>query len=48
LTDEPGGYTGFNALFGNKFVAPAITGGQTGVLDLNNNVIEQARQRRTS
>jgi hypothetical protein len=39
LTDEPGGYTGFNALFGNKFVAPAVTGGQTGVLDLNNNVI---------
>jgi len=39
LTDEPGGYTGFNALFGNKFVAPAITGGQSGVLDLNNNII---------
>jgi hypothetical protein len=39
LTDEPGGYAGFNALFGNKFVAPAITGGQTGVLDLNGNVV---------
>src|ERR1700730_3616884 len=39
LTDEPGGYTGFNALFGHKSVAPAITGGQTGVLDLDNNVI---------
>ena len=23
LSDEPGGYAGFNALFGNKFVAPA-------------------------
>ena len=39
LTDEPGGYTGFNALFGNKSVAPAITGGQTGVLDLNGAVV---------
>ena len=39
LTDEPGGYTGFNALFGNKFVAPAITNGQAGVLDLNGNVV---------
>jgi hypothetical protein len=35
LKDEPGGYTGFNALFGNKFVAPMVTNGQTGVLDLN-------------
>ncbi|MDR3515995.1 MAG: hypothetical protein P4M00_09275 [Azospirillaceae bacterium] len=25
LPDEPGGYTGFNALFGHKYVAPAIT-----------------------
>lgn len=39
LTDEPGGYSGFNALFGNKSVAPAITGGQTGVLDLNGAVV---------
>jgi hypothetical protein len=39
LNDEPGGYSGFNALFGNKFVAPAITGGQTGVLDLNGKVV---------
>jgi hypothetical protein len=39
LKDEPGGYTGFNALFGNKYVAPAITGGQPGVLDLNGNVV---------
>ena len=27
LPDEPGGYTGFNALFGAKYVDPAITGG---------------------
>jgi hypothetical protein len=39
LNDEPGGYTGFNALFGNKFVAPNITGGRTGVLDLNGAVV---------
>lgn len=39
LKDEPGGYTGFNALFGNKFVAPAITNGQTGVLDTNGQLI---------
>jgi hypothetical protein len=25
LKDEPGGYTGFNALYGHKFVAPAIS-----------------------
>src|SRR6185312_6438548 len=35
LKDEPGGYVGFNALFGNKFVAPAVTNGQVGVLDTN-------------
>jgi hypothetical protein len=27
LPDEPGGYTGFKALFGAKYVNPAITGG---------------------
>lgn len=27
LPDEPGGYTNFNALFGAKYVDPAITGG---------------------
>src|SRR5579863_2682877 len=27
LPDEPGGYDGFNALYGNKYVAPAIVGG---------------------
>jgi hypothetical protein len=37
LKDEPGGYVGFNALFGNQFVAPAITGipGNLVVKDLN-------------
>ena len=34
LPDEPGGYTGFNALYGNKYVAPAIVGGPV-VLDLD-------------
>jgi hypothetical protein len=29
LPDEPGGYTGFNALFGNIVVAPAINPGHT-------------------
>ncbi|MBV8080418.1 MAG: hypothetical protein JO186_08595 [Actinobacteria bacterium] len=28
LPDEPGGYSGFQALFGAKYVDPAITGGQ--------------------
>jgi hypothetical protein len=37
LNDEPGGYTGFQALFGNKYVAPAINGGQGFVLDLDGN-----------
>ena len=34
LPDEPGGYTGFNALFGHKFVVPAIAGGATSIPDL--------------
>jgi hypothetical protein len=29
LPDEPGGYTGFNALFGSKYVDPAITHGNS-------------------
>jgi hypothetical protein len=29
LPDEPGGYTGYNALYGAKYVDPALTGGQT-------------------
>jgi len=39
LNDEPGGYVGYKALFGNKFIAPAITSGQSDVLDLNGNPI---------
>jgi len=42
LNDEPqpdgtgtGGYTGFKALFGNKYIAPVINGGQGFVKDLN-------------
>jgi len=37
LNDEPGGYVGFQALFGNKYVAPAINSGNTFVLDLDGN-----------
>jgi hypothetical protein len=42
LPDEPGGYTGFNALFGNVLVAPAINPGHTlpvtiTVQDVNDN-----------
>ena len=33
LPDEPGGYTGFKALFGAKYVDPAITGGNPCVND---------------
>jgi len=41
LTDEPGGYTGFNGLFGAKYVNPVIkpSGSMT---DLNGNVIQDA------
>jgi hypothetical protein len=35
LNDEPGGYNGFQVLFGNKYVAPVINGGQGFVLDLD-------------
>jgi hypothetical protein len=38
LPQEPGGYTGFNALYGHKFVAPVLS--PTGpLLDLDGNVI---------
>jgi hypothetical protein len=33
LPDEPGGYTGYRALFGAKYVDPAITGGNACVND---------------
>ena len=35
LPDEPGGYNGFQALFGAKYVNLAITGGNTCVNDIN-------------
>jgi hypothetical protein len=42
LPDEPGGYDGFKALFGAKYVNPAITEGQAAVKDLNGNPIGDA------
>jgi hypothetical protein len=39
LPDEPGGYSGFNALYGAKYVDPAITGGQACVNDTSGNAI---------
>jgi hypothetical protein len=39
LPDEPGGYVGFNALYGNVSVAPQITHGQPVVNDLDGNPI---------
>jgi len=41
LPSEPGGYTGYSALFGAKYVAPAINSGQP-MVDLNGNVIKNA------
>jgi hypothetical protein len=38
LPNEPGGYTGYSALFGNKYVAPVINDGQP-MTDLSGNVI---------
>ena len=38
LPDEPGGYTNFNGLFGNKYVAPQISPSGP-MTDLNGNVI---------
>jgi len=39
LPEEPGGYNGFNALFGHKYVAPQIA--PSGLNDLNGNPITQ-------
>jgi DUF971 family protein len=39
LPDEPGGYEGFQALFGAKYVDPAITGGDPCVEDTSGNPI---------
>ncbi len=41
LPDEPGGYNGFNGLFGNKYVAPQISPNSP-MTDLNGNVIQDA------
>src|SRR5215469_6759449 len=41
LPDEPGGYSGFNGLFGAKYVAPAV-GFPGGLTDLDGNVIVNA------
>jgi hypothetical protein len=38
LPDEPGGYTGFNAIFGNKYIQPVINPSDP-ILDLDGNVI---------
>jgi hypothetical protein len=40
LPDEPGGYNGYNALFGAKYVNPAITGGSAAVNDVNGQPIK--------
>ena len=39
LPDEPGGYSGYRALFGAKYVDPAINGGAAAVNDINGNPI---------
>ena len=39
LPDEPGGYSGFQGLFGAKYVNPAIAGGAAAVPDLNGNPV---------
>jgi len=43
LPDEPGGYTGYNALYGTKYVDPAITGGSACVNDTSGNPITDPR-----
>ena len=40
LPDEPGGYSEFTGLFGNKYVAPVISPPNGPVTDLNGNVIQ--------
>ena len=39
LPDEPGGYSGYKALFGAKYVDPAIASGSASVNDINGNPI---------
>jgi hypothetical protein len=42
LPDEPGGYNGYLALFGNKYVAPQISPSGP-ITDLNGNVIKDSK-----
>jgi hypothetical protein len=42
LPDEPGGYVGFNALFGNKYVQPQ-TSPAGPVKDLDGSIIQDAK-----
>jgi hypothetical protein len=42
LPDEQGGYSGFNGLFGHKYVAPQINNGSTAMRDLNGSVIKDS------
>jgi hypothetical protein len=42
LPDEPNGYTGFNALYGHKYVVPAINDGSASLNDMDGNVITDA------
>jgi hypothetical protein len=42
LPDEPGGYTGYNALFGAKYVNPVITGGNAVVNDFNGQPVQDS------
>src|SRR5258706_9177780 len=44
LPDEPGGYSGYNALYGNKYVAPQISPNGP-MTDLNGNVIQDPKGR---
>src|ERR1700736_5598499 len=44
LPDEPGGYVGYNALFGHKYVAPQISPNGP-MTDLNGNVIQDPKGR---
>ena len=39
LPDEPGGYTGYNALYGTKYVDPAVAGGNACVNDTSGDPI---------
>jgi hypothetical protein len=43
LPDEPGGYSGFNALYGTKYVDPAVTSGQACVSDTSGHPITDPR-----